>query len=520
MMLIPFPLNLIREPSVIFISLVNILNSAKGWTGLLFAPLLLIGLWTDLRSSSTGLVRILFLAFYAAIILLYPLQDIRFFLPAVPFVLIALAQGVRTVLRFLPGGRQTIKVVAVVIVALVNLTAVYELLRSNQQYSSAVADHRSGKAPFSASGYYATPWQLAGEALCAATDADVVVAGASKEIVPFVEGRKVLEVNRAVPLPMFEAMLREHNVGVLLVQQVRSGIRSHEIQMSESGRFRFDTIAATGWLTAYRVHNTTREGLAPEHLKESVDEPLVQLLHEARRALRSMDHRRADSLLTVAIQLDPVNAEFAYQRVAVQSLAGDLPGAVQAQQLLFSTPRTTSYIPAGRVLLAIAQFLDASRGLRGTSRAQMYFQAGRAAWDLGYPNHATAFTDSALAADPQHFEALLWGTNYSYQIGDTLRARLYLQRLTKLEAENTVVVGFREIDDLSRSLRQIADEHRRADMYLKISEAYQRIGLPEEAMDAADRAWGALPLLARARTAEILDATGRTVGAKRYRVKN
>lgn len=507
MILVPFPLNLIREPSDMFVGVVFVLNAVKGWTGFAFLPLLAVGAWTDLRTSTTALVRVLFMAFYASIILLYPLQDIRFFLPAVPFVLIWLAIGIGRPLTMLPRGRNAIAGGVVGLLTLLNAAAVLELLASNQRYLTAVEDHRSGVAPFHSTGYYATPWELAGEALLVATEPDIVIASASKEIVPFVGGRRVLEVNRAVPLPMFESMLREHDAQVLLAQQVRSGIRSHEIQIAESRRFQFDTIATAGWLTVYRVRNRLREGLARQGYEPDPFNGILSFLHEGRRLIHAGRSREADSVLALAQRLDPVNAEIAFQRVAASALRGSLNEAVSAQQRLFSTPRSTSYTPPGRVLLSMAQALSAARADGpGVDRAHWYFQASRMAWDLGYPRQAGAFADSALSVDPKHFESLLWSMHYRFQNGDTLRARRDLALLRSIDAENPVVRGFWAIDSLSRVKSLTTDRERQARLSLEISAIYEQIGLPEEALDMIDRAWMALPAEARARAQEVRNA--------------
>jgi tetratricopeptide (TPR) repeat protein len=504
MILVPFPLNLIREPSDVFVGIVFVLNAVKGWTGLVFLPLLALGIWTDLRTSTTAVVRLLFMTFYAAIILLYPLQDIRFFLPALPFVLIWSAIGLGTILNMLPRGRSAVGGVVVALLVLLNAAAVVELLASNRRYRAAVEDDRSGRSPFHMTGYYATPWELAGEALVASTGPEIVIASASKEIVPFVGGRKVLEVNRAVPLPMFESMLRRHDVQVLLAQQVRSGIRSHEIQISESRRFQFDTIATAGWLTVYRVRYRLREGLSPRHTDPDPFNGILSLLHEGRRSIHGARYREADSVLALAQRLDPVNAEIAFQRVAASALSGSFEEAVAAQQRLFSTPRSTSYTPPGRVLLSMAQALNAARADRpGVDRAHWYFQASRMAWDLGYPEQAEAFADSALAVDPRHFESLLWSMHYRFQSGDSTRARRDLALLRSLDAENPVVRGFGAMDSLSRLMSRSPDRAQQARLALEISRVYEQIGLPEEALDMTDRAWMALPREAQARAVEI-----------------
>ncbi|MCU0454157.1 MAG: hypothetical protein MUE68_10915 [Bacteroidetes bacterium] len=517
MILVPFPLNLIRDASDVFVGIVFVLNAVKGWTGLLFLPLVLVGLWTDARTSPTAAVRILFVAFYAGIILLYPLQDIRFFLPAMPFVLIWLAVGLERVVRSLPRGKSLIVGSAVGILALLNLSAVLELVASNQRYRASVDAHRAGAAAFRSAGYYATPWELAGEALSRATPPEIVVASASKEIVPFVEGRKVLEVNRAVPLPMFESMLREHDVRVLLVQQVRSGIRSHEIQIVESRRFQYDTIATAGWLTAYRVRSRLREGLEARPFQSDQLDGVLSLLHEGRRNIHAARYHEADSVLALAQALDPINVEIAFQRVTSAALSGSVHNAIAAQQRLFSTPRSTSYTPPGRVLLSLAQALDgASNGPAGTDRAHWFFQASRMAWDLGYHRQAMAFADSALRVDDRHFESLLWSMHYRFQTGDSIRARRDLASLRELDAANPVVLGFTAIDSLTHVMSRTASRVRRAGLELEISRTYEAIGLPEEALDMVDRAWLAAPAEARRRTAEILNGTGRTAGGQRY----
>jgi tetratricopeptide (TPR) repeat protein len=217
--------------------------------------------------------------------------------------------------------------------------------------------------------------------------------------------------------------------------------------------------------------------------------------------------------------MDQANAEIAYQRVTTAALGGTLDEAVAAQQRLFSTPRSTSYIPPGRVLLSMAQSSNAAKSLQGTARAQAFYQAGRAAWDLGYPRQAVAYMDSSLIADPEHFEALIWSTHYAFQSGQYAVARRYLTTLNRLEPGNAIVLRFNEIDEVAAALRSTMDPQARGRLFLSLSREYEKIGLPEEAFDMADRAWQELPVPARVRTAEILETMGKPLAAKKYQEK-
>jgi len=170
------------------------LNVVKGWIGIIFLPLLVIGLWKDVRISPTGLLRALFLFAYASIILLYPCRIYAsFFLRSHSSFCFLLARASVVVEKFQEGAKARVGDIRST-PGKSSSGSPSSNCHFDQRYTSAVDAHRDGRASFVAAGYYATPWELAGEALSTATDPRAVVASASgKRSCQSSGARKVLQ---------------------------------------------------------------------------------------------------------------------------------------------------------------------------------------------------------------------------------------------------------------------------------------------------------------------------------------
>ena len=519
MVLFPFPLNLVRGSSGPFIAFVNIFQSAKSYLPILFLPAVAFGTYRDLRAGGTAFVRTVFLVLYVGVVLLYPVQDIRFFLPIIPFLLIVLARGAQGIIDVRPGIGLDLAVGAAACVIGANAFASAELIRTNLTYLRTADD----PAAPAMTGFYATPWSVVGSWITDSTAHDAVIASPAKEIAPFTHGRLVLEINRAVPLPAFESLLRDHDVSYLLVPELRPGVRSYEFHLTESRRLRFEKVFEKSGLELYRVRSAVSGISAPASHELDTGSAGGTLLRAARKLLLKGEYEHADSLLLAARRLDPGNPETAFQRVVASALSGDLSGAITRQQDLFSAPRSTSYLPVGRALLSMVEKVDrASKAVSGQERAQELYEAGRTARDLGYDKTARELFLRSLKANPEHFEALLWAAHAEYVLGDLAAFRMRCTDLEHIDRTNEVVVAFRRLDSLVSASRASRVRTTKADCFLQIADAFASIGLHEDALDAGELA-GTLSTTASIgyrKMSEILSAQRKTFGAARYASKH
>ncbi len=80
-----------------------------------------------------------------------------------------------------------------------------------------------------------------------------------KILLPLPQRCKFLEINRAVPLPMFESLLREEGANYLLTSNIFGNIPEYFTAITESGRFRFELLTTIGSLRVYAIHNRLTE---------------------------------------------------------------------------------------------------------------------------------------------------------------------------------------------------------------------------------------------------------------------
>jgi predicted Zn-dependent protease len=99
----------------------------------------------------------------------------------------------------------------------------------------------------------------------------------------------------------------------------------------------------------------------------------------------------------------------------------------------------------------------------------------------------------AVGIDSSYFVGLLWSWHYATQIGDTTTARTFLRKLESIDPSNAVVVSFRTMSALADTLRKISSPAERSRLRLLIARQYEKMELPEDCIDEAERAAGEDP---------------------------
>jgi len=492
----PIPDVLIVEPSGVFRAYYRTLVVAKYIIPVIFIPLLVLGVWRDLREQKTGPVRILFLLGYSCIILAYPIHDVRFLLPLLPFFILYPVLALRWIrtkwfgpVRVLPG------IVAAsfsLLVAGPNLICVAEIIHTNIRYSSdpiKLYDHlRSvglGKNMFT------RPWKLMGSWIEQHAPGDIVMASALKEMSIFIGERKLLELNNGVPVTTFDHYLRDFAVDYLLSTSSWDDFRSYEFQMAESKRFWFEPVEQIAGMQLYRVHTTYT--LPKEEWLNSKRMPFDTvtangLLRKGRAEILRQRYEDAIASLRKAQERAPSQAMIAYQLTVAYAMDGRLKDASTQLQKLFGFPQSSTYTPLAARHLAVAQLQRQAASMNPVQRPLVLYDVATFYWNFGYYHQAYATLRETLRENPTFFRGLLWGWYYGTELGDTTQSALYLRQLESIDRTNPVVQQFHAIASLSDTLRRLSDPVKRGEIRLAIARSYEAVDLPEEAIDEAQRA--------------------------------
>ena len=492
----PLPDVLIVEPSGLFRAYFQALIVAKYIIPVLFLPLLLIGVWRDLSDRETGLVRILFLLAYSCVILAYPIFDVRFLIPLLPFFIFYVILALRWVkakwfanARVLPG---IVAVGLTFLVAAPNMICDGEIIRTNVRYTSdplGFYDHL--KSVGLKKNMFTRPWMLLGDWIEHHTPSDMLMAGALKDMSIFIGPRKLLELNNGVPATTFDHYLRNYAVDYLLSASSWDDFPTYEFQMAESRRFWFEPVEQIAGLRLFRIHSTHLSPKQEWLSTKRVEYDTVTangLLLKGRGEILRQQYDDAIASLQKAQSLAPTQALIAYQLTVAYALAGRIQDASVQLQRLFGFAQSSTYTRIAAQHLAVAEREAQIARLNPIQRSLQLYDIATFYWDLGYYAQAYTRIRQLLRENPTFFRGLLWGWYYATQLGNTAQASVYLHQLELIDRTNPLVQQFRAIAARADTLRRSSDPIRRSRIYLEMARSYEKVDLPEEAIDEAQLA--------------------------------
>ena len=491
-------MGLVLEPSPLFLWLRSAFLVLK-YPLMVSVPLLMIaGVFSDLRKSPTAALRILFAAVYAAVILVYPIHDVRFLVPFLPVMIYYIVRGGQTVIERLPRKDPRVRTSYVVAITLLfmlpNLETDRLILATNMMYQrSPVGFYEKAVALPDYPSIFTQPWTRIGAWIERNTPEHAVIASPSKELALVVGTRKVLELDPGVTLPLFEMLLRDHNVTYILGPMRWGDVKVYEYYMQESNRFWFEEVYHVANLYLFKVHSRFAEHqqLPETHGPVADTSSASGLLRVGRKQISEGRYDGAIHSLERAHGLAPLQPEIIYHLVACYALQGDSANAVSYFHELLTLPQTGSYLDLAQNHLqlmmgmkrAVSRQAVESRDVEVSNIAQSY-------WNLHYREQALSAAEGLLKGKSNYYFGLLWGFHFSYQSGETALARQFIGRLEEVDSTNPVLHAFRHVLAIDDSLTRAGTPRERSLLHLSKAGIYSQVELREEAIDEAERAIG------------------------------
>ncbi|MBI5020097.1 MAG: glycosyltransferase family 39 protein [Ignavibacteriales bacterium] len=459
-------------------------------------PFVARGIVLDFQSSTTALLKSIFLFLYLCTIFLYPVYDIRFLMPVLPLIIY---YSCRTIIKYKNDYTyrkifQNKYIITAVVVILLspNFISAWEILKLNTTYRSSPVEFfkKYGKEEHCPI-MFTQPWSMLGEWISRNLPDSVTIASPAKNLSTVIGNRKMIEIDQGVVQPVFETLLRDNNVGYILSPSRGQDLKIFHFLMLESKRLWFEKVYSVGNLYLYKIHSRFREpATSGAVLTYSSDSTTVNYLVEQGRAdMLDGKYDEARSIFSRALEIDSLHPALIYQMIVCRSLACDSVDAMKHYNTLYKLPQSLGFIFQSRLhLQAMEQVLNTriekfelSRGVESFKTASLY-------WKLGYPRRAQEILDDYLKSDSTYFVGLLWGIHFNLQNGDTAHAKKYLATLKNIDQKNQVVSAFDTIFNLYDSLAMIESVTEKSELYFNIGEQYKRIELFEEAIDQFERA--------------------------------
>ena len=464
-------------------------------------PLMVLGVYRDVKDSSTASVRALFCILYLTSVFVYPIHDIRFLAPLLPMMIYYCIRSVQWYLSRREGTASTTMLryspVVAIIFMLPNLYSVQSILKTNIAYKESPSEFYKQISRLSTyPAIFGQPWSLMGKWIQENLPSEVTIASPAKDLAVVIGERKLLELNPGVPLPTFEMLLRDHGVDYMLAPIRWQDMKVYELLMTESARFWFEPVYRVSNLVLLKIHSRFREHSAERPSSNDTSQAFVisSLLRKGRQELINEQYESASQTLTQAVTLDPFTAEVVYHCMISYAMMGDQKNASVYFQRLLTLPQAGTFIPLARHHMRLMELSNALKSVRAPEElAVKTFDVAQNYWKLGYYKRAQSLMNGVLSKDSTYFNGLLWGFHFNYQLGDTAYAQVYLRHLQQIDSVNPIVQAFSAFIQYDRILSATHDDSVRSAIHLSKAELYKKIDLKEEALDEAERALHANP---------------------------
>jgi tetratricopeptide (TPR) repeat protein/4-amino-4-deoxy-L-arabinose transferase-like glycosyltransferase len=455
--------------------------------------------WKDLET--TRLV-ILFSLIYFIMVLLYPVNDMRFLLPLLVVVLYFAVIGGSDIAKKLSGTERGklvqagMLVFGCLILAIPNATWIYNYVNNSRDYARRTSDPAKPyiteeRTPE----LFVRPASLAGTWIADHSAPSTTVLARWKELTFWLKGRKILDTDPLLSLSLFEGILRDYNVGYIVALVTDPGIREFEFQMLQTKKFAFTSVYRAGSLEVIQVDHLYRRNqlvrtadVSP--MPRPSDSTLVReanarsLFQLGVRALESGREEEALNTFTVLLKLTRGSGYMAL----FQGIALEFGGKYNDALLLFDRFRYQAQ--AGPFIkhawyhqMLINELSRAAVSKSGYQQATMYQKVSANYWDLGFHQRAIQTLDLCNRADSTFAPSLIFGMYYSLELGDTVKAKQYFAKTQNVDANHMMIKPLRRIFSLMDSVKWAMTRADRDEYQLNIAKGFTEIGLREISID-------------------------------------
>ena len=428
---------------------------------------------------------------YGAIIVLYPVSDVRFIFPVLLLLLWCAAEGIALALERLRGGTRRAGVVAVsallCLVALPNIAWIRNVVSTNAAFrkdpGEFVASHaKSDPYP---NELMLIPHRAAGW-IAAHSPTETVVGSKIKSTAVWLEGRPLLVLNPLLPVEEFDNRIRDYGIRYLVCELQAHQIPDFSVQMALSTRHRFLPGFAFGDIRVYRVTEKAdpREpSLVPPPGGYGAEEALYL---QGVYALAYGRERQAAATFEALGRVPGVETPALFYAAVAHEFTMDLDTAEALFARFRTIPQSAVYLRQAQVHeVIIALLRSASEDPPGGEKASKYQEAAMSYWILGFRAQAVTMLREALRLDPGSFSGGVFGALFSLAGGDTSGARKGVALAERAKPADPLTRSLKMvmacIDSLPRS-------GNRGTLEVAIGREYAAMGLYEMGIDQAMKA--------------------------------
>ena len=458
-----------------------------------------IAKWKEMK---TTLLVLLFSLIYLSMVLLYPVNDLRFLVPLIVVILYYVVIGGYDLAKRLAGSKQKntllvgLLIICCALLAVPNGTWIYNYVANNREYQKKVSDpSKQYITEVRTPEIFVRPASLVGSWIADHSSPSTTILARWKELAFWMNGRKMIDTDPLLSLTLFEGILRDYNVGYIVALVTDPGIREFEFQMMQTKKFAFTSVYRAGRLEVIQVDHLYRRNqlvrttdLTP--VPHPSDSTLVReanaraLFQQGVRALEAGREEEALNAFTVLLEVTRGSGYMALFRGIALEFGGKYKEALSLFDQFRYQPQAGPFIKhAWYHQMLINELIKAPTDSSVYQQAMSYHKVSANYWDLGFHQRAIQTLDLCTRADSTFSPSLIFGMYYSLQVGDTVRAKQYFARTQKVDPNHTMIKPIRMMFSLMDSVKWAKTPVERQGYELSLAKGYTAIGLRELSID-------------------------------------
>ena len=458
--------------------------------------------WRDRNSLLIGL----FFLFYMALLLLYPINDVRFLYPVlVPALYFLVVGGNDLYLRWKAawGGVAWLKYAGLALCLLCALPTVTwftdSVVHGRMYLLRTENPSQAYNPPLRTPELYMRPASLAGRWIAEHSDSSTMVMARWKELSFWLKGRKVLDSEPSISFSLFEAVLRDYDIGFIVSFVMYPGIREFEFQMLKSKRFEFHPVFRAGNYEVIQVIDreagpsvaqgqTVRSAEIPTMVVDQREATARRLFAEGVRALEDHRAKQAFNTFSVLTEVSRGSAYLALYRGIALSFGGQFDGALSYFSRFAYEQQAGQYLMDARFhSILIREFQQAERDSVPAEKARILHRISANYWDIGFRDYARDVLKRCLDADSTFSPAMIFGLYYALEQNDLAGAKSYLFLVEKISPPHPMLKPVRQILSLTDSAGLSKNSAMRAKYEFELAKTYAVMGLNDLAIEYALR---------------------------------
>jgi Tfp pilus assembly protein PilF len=445
------------------------------------------GIWYEIKNSKIMSLIAIYCVCYCTLILLYPINDVRFLFPLLILLAYFCTAGILAFSQWMTHKNiQAKKLVLTCVVALLLLPNgiwVMNYVKNSWSYRQSPEqyyDRMKGDSEY--------PWQFTKPVHLAAgwitqhSDSSIVVLSRWKELTFWLEGRKLIFTQPQINPDVFDRLLRDYPIRYIVGAVSFQGLNEYENLLNRSRLYTFKRVFRTANLEIFEALLKRKQVSKDEEYTLS-DSSAGALWHQALGLIED-DPKKAERIIQSLILNQRAYTEGIFHVGVAKELAMELDSAVQQFEKVRLMPQAGAFVQQSSFHIEMISQLQRTYDITEPQvEAQQLNSLATHYWELGYRKQAIKMLQQSLEKDPRYFLSHIFYAFFSLQLGDTLAVRKSVHQAQAIDSTSPYVTGLVSLLNYGDSLSLLSDKPRRDRVQLKIARTYLTMGLEENAIE-------------------------------------